>query len=371
MPSTLGTLGLAFLLGVLSVLVTQHLAAESSGASSMDDATPTSARRLASAGSSGYSSGQLDHLPNCDLPQSPSSLADLAKKHRASKFGYVRPYKNVESGKNPSQPWVRKHAAVAGYERAYPTWLEEYRYKRFRLLEIGLESGRSLHTWLEYFPCAEIHGVDLYSEKTKFYGTRPVRTHAMNAGNPAKLRALVEQAGVFDVIIDDGGHNPIDQITAYSILFDVGLSPGGLYVIEDIETSFWKPGSRLYKAKIGPEGGCAEQRPRRNAFETFAALVRKVAAGKFTDPTAVVVGPIDHWVRSISFSQDIVILRKKTALDCFAELKYRDTQLLDQSCPAHKQEQPSGAINPFWRFCEAHGKATYPVDEKGLLYMPE
>jgi hypothetical protein len=38
----------------------------------------------------------------------------------------------------------------------------------------------------------------------------------------------------------------VQQVTSYQVLFDQALTPGGIYVIEDIETSYWKAGQDLY-----------------------------------------------------------------------------------------------------------------------------
>ena len=53
-------------------------------------------------------------------------------------------------------------------------------------------------------------------------------------------------------IIDDGSHIPEHQILSFDILFNEALQDGGVYIIEDIELSYWKNGS-LYgnKAEYG------------------------------------------------------------------------------------------------------------------------
>ena len=43
----------------------------------------------------------------------------------------------------------------------------------------------------------------------------------------------------FDVIIDDGSHIPWHQIFTLETIFDTFLKDGGVYIIEDIETSYW------------------------------------------------------------------------------------------------------------------------------------
>ena len=49
-----------------------------------------------------------------------------------------------------------------------------------------------------------------------------------------------------DVIIDDGSHDPEDMMLGFDIMFPL-LKEGGLYILEDVETSYWnRPGSSVY-----------------------------------------------------------------------------------------------------------------------------
>jgi len=52
------------------------------------------------------------------------------------------------------------------------------------------------------------------------------------------LNRFLAQAGTgFDVIVDDGGHTMNQQMTSLQILWKA-VRPGGIYFIEDLETSF-------------------------------------------------------------------------------------------------------------------------------------
>jgi hypothetical protein len=43
--------------------------------------------------------------------------------------------------------------------------------------------------------------------------------------------------GGFDIIVDDGSHNPRHQLESFRLLFEHALKPGGIYFIEDIESA--------------------------------------------------------------------------------------------------------------------------------------
>ena len=49
----------------------------------------------------------------------------------------------------------------------------------------------------------------------------------------------------WDIIIDDGSHVPYHQVFSFFSLWKA-VVPGGLYVIEDVETNYWKPGRMVY-----------------------------------------------------------------------------------------------------------------------------
>jgi len=59
--------------------------------------------------------------------------------------------------------------------------------------------------------------------------------------------------GPWDIIIDDGSHVPYHQVFSFFSLWKA-VVPGGLYVIEDLETNYWEPGRKVY----GHLGGTCE-----------------------------------------------------------------------------------------------------------------
>ena len=66
------------------------------------------------------------------------------------------------------------------------------------------------------------------------------------------LEHVCNQAGVFDLIMDDGSHINEHVIKSFEFLFPK-LKKGGIYVIEDTQTSYWEEygGSSTDFNKVG------------------------------------------------------------------------------------------------------------------------
>jgi hypothetical protein len=109
-----------------------------------------------------------------------------------------------------------------------------FKDKPVRLLEIGVQHGGSIQMWREFFTDAKIVGVDVLEDCKKF-ATNNVE---IRIGDQASVPFL-ESLGEFDIIIDDGGHTMMQQQISFRELFPK-LSDGGVYVIEDLHTSYWK-----------------------------------------------------------------------------------------------------------------------------------
>ncbi|MGH1575237.1 class I SAM-dependent methyltransferase [Methylobacterium sp. P31] len=114
-----------------------------------------------------------------------------------------------------------------------------------RLLEIGIggyedpdAGGSSLKLWRDYFLEGHIYGLDIFPKN----GLEEDRIHIIQ-GSQVDARDLAKvldaPAGArYDIIIDDGSHDNKHVILTFEMLFP-HLNSGGIYVIEDVQTSYW------------------------------------------------------------------------------------------------------------------------------------
>lgn len=114
--------------------------------------------------------------------------------------------------------------------------------KPFSLLEIGINMGYSLMTWLRRYPNVRVTGIDINLSrwnlsKSQFALTadeqQRLRIIEGDATLPVILHSLPQEE-MFDVIIDDGSHVSHDMILSLELLFPSRLKKGGLYIVEDV-----------------------------------------------------------------------------------------------------------------------------------------
>lgn len=130
-----------------------------------------------------------------------------------------------------------KSGALLGYSHVYDLLLRDRRDSVKTVLEIGVLKGASLAMWERYFPNANIYGIDIhtYPEHPGGVWRERVRTFEADQSNPEDLRRVANAIGLsIDFVSDDGSHKTSDQLTSLETLFPF-LSPGGIYVIEDIQ----------------------------------------------------------------------------------------------------------------------------------------
>ena len=129
---------------------------------------------------------------------------------------------------------IDKSTRIHGYTRAYGRVFQHLRLDPIKLLEIGVGSAGSLRMWRDYFPYAEIYGVD----NTEV--PHPERTTVITGdqSDGIFLSKLIADFKSFDIIIDDGSHISSDQIFTFKTLFPA-VATNGFYVIEDLHTSYW------------------------------------------------------------------------------------------------------------------------------------
>ena len=146
-----------------------------------------------------------------------------------------------------------------GYTPVYHSLFKNLRNKEMVFMEIGIgtmiqgapssmvgyalpnyKPGGSLRAWRDYFPNAEIHGVDIQPD-TQFTEER-IHTHLCNSVDVEACRHFFQQKDVpteIDIIIDDGAHYDEHQLKTFYNFFNL-VKEGGFYIIEDVY-----PGSRI------------------------------------------------------------------------------------------------------------------------------
>lgn len=160
-------------------------------------------------------------------------MSPNSKKARGNKMKYIDTFK--EHGSYISDKWSH-------YLYIYDTVLQNLikQNQPVKLLEIGVQNGGSLEIWKKYLPVgSEIYGIDI-NEKCKDI-TFDENIHFI-LGDGTDKRFINENLKdiKFDVIIDDGSHINRDIIESFNIFFLNKLKMGGLYIIEDMHTSYFK-----------------------------------------------------------------------------------------------------------------------------------
>ncbi len=134
------------------------------------------------------------------------------------------------------------------YIPLYERYFSPYRGRKVRFLEIGVSKGGSLQMWRRYFgEEAIIFGIDIDPECSQFNGLAgQVRIGSQADGK--FLEAVIAEMGGIDLVLDDGSHHMEHIRTTLKILFP-HLIDGGIYMIEDLHTSYWREFGGGYRSK--------------------------------------------------------------------------------------------------------------------------
>lgn len=134
------------------------------------------------------------------------------------------------------------------YFEIYDRHFQRLRGKKINILEIGAAHGGSLEMWNDYFKGnATIFSVDINPECKKFENEY-TKVFIGSQEDKHFLKHLHDVLPDLDILIDDGGHTMKQQLTTFENLFDK-VKDDGIYLIEDLHTSYFKYFGGGYKKK--------------------------------------------------------------------------------------------------------------------------
>ncbi|MBK4217106.1 tetratricopeptide repeat protein [Paracoccus caeni] len=183
------------------------------------------------------------------------SLSRLAILHGTDKFGLHR------------------------YTPHYYDILQHLQTDSLKMLEIGVggyghhdRGGESLAMWRDFFPNAQITGIDI-ERKTMDLGPR-VKIMQGSQVDADFLEAVIAERGPFDIILDDGSHLNEHVVETFDLLFPT-LVPGGIYIVEDVQTAFF------------PRYGGSLELTAPNTVGFFGGMLREVLDGSRQDIVSI------------------------------------------------------------------------------------
>ena len=141
-------------------------------------------------------------------------------------------YKSFSNSEKYSIKW-------SNYFQVYEKILSNYRNKKIKFVEIGVANGGSLFMWRKYFgKKAKIIGIDL-NPNAKKLEKNGFKIYIGNQSDKKFWDYFYKKEGKVDIILDDGGHKNLQQISTvhYSLPY---IKDGGKIIVEDTGTSYVK-----------------------------------------------------------------------------------------------------------------------------------
>ena len=209
------------------------------------------------------------------------------------------------------------------YEYFYPLFLERWRDKPIKMLEIGYLLGCSFKMWEKYFPYGDIYAI----EKDSAHDKNPPKNliNGVDQSDVNHLEKVLENKKLtrqLDLIVDDGSHIPQHQIISFEYLFYNGLKPGGVYIIEDIEMNYWRKG-RTYGFLV--EYGKESPESLMNILKDMVDVVNRHFESPHSQHTSRFGKNIDKMICGIYFGHNAVVVSKCTK----RERRLRDKKYLN------------------------------------------
>jgi len=188
------------------------------------------------------------------------------------------------------------------YLRKYQFFLESWVNDVFTCLELGVNKGPSLKMWNDFFPKARVVGVDINPSALKYVGDLECRI-----GDIGDMKFLTSLQNYKPrLIIDDASHHWNHQLSAFFTLFP-HLQPGGIYILEDICTSF-----EPYAAKHRNDEPA-------NPFRVMELLAESLVSQEKTESGSSILAlsppsPYQSLIETIAKSVDCVVFIKFACL---------------------------------------------------------
>ena len=137
-----------------------------------------------------------------------------------------------------------------GYIPFYEKFFENRIFKN--IAEFGVFQGNSIRWLLERFPDAKIYGADISPLEENWPVDSRFQFIQLDQASKEQVRNFLSLEN-FDLIIEDGSHQPLHQINCL-IEGLKSLNPNGIYILEDVQTSrrshpWWNARVRFWKIK--------------------------------------------------------------------------------------------------------------------------
>lgn len=207
-----------------------------------------------------------------------------------------------DEGGNPLIDWFTAHNGRRVFKWMHYLEIYHRHFSRFRgcspvVLEIGVFDGGSLDMWRDYFgPGCRIYGVDV-DERCQAYAGPDTTMIIGDQGDREFLGRLRQEVPKVDILIDDGGHRMHQQIATFEELY-AHVSDEGIYLCEDMHTSYWQ------------EFGGGYRNP--GSFVEYSKrLIDQLSAWHSKDPAVFAVNDFTRSTYAMHYYDSVLVIEKQ------------------------------------------------------------
>jgi hypothetical protein len=197
----------------------------------------------------------------------------------------------------PARTSDRMLIKMEHYLEHYDEILASWQGRDISFLEIGVYKGGSLPMWQEFLGEGSklvFLDIDPSCRDLALPGTT---VEIGDQSDPVFLQQIGQTHGPFDLIVDDGGHKMHQQINSFRHLWSC-LRDRGLYIVEDVHTSYWPGFGGGFRAPA--------------SFIEFAKdLIDRMHSWYTEDDAGFPLHPLAREIGGIRFYDSLVVIEKR------------------------------------------------------------